>query len=236
MVGLVLAGFMGRVCASEARGVTLAWDPVQDANIAGYRIYYGGESRGYTNVVEVGNTNVATLDGLAAGVTYYLAATVFNQMGLESDLSTELTYQVPPAEVSVKLGNLTQVYDGSPKVASVSTTPAGVAVNLRYSGATNSPSAAGSYEVVATAADPNYAGSATATLIIAAADEALVIEWPATTNAVTLYQSADLANWAVVTNANNAMVILKEPGAHYFRAVCQAPSGLAGLPLSIRRP
>ena len=66
----------------------------------------------------------------------------------------------------VTLGNLTQGFDGSPKSATATTTPAGLSVGFTYNGATAAPSAIGSYSVVATINDANYSGSASGTLVI----------------------------------------------------------------------
>src|SRR5262249_17470762 len=77
------------------------------------------------------------------------------------------TLVISPAAAQVTLSNLSQTYDGSPKAASVATTPAGLNVSLTYDGSSTAPVNAGSYMVVATVNDPNYQGSATDTLAIA---------------------------------------------------------------------
>ena len=64
------------------------------------------------------------------------------------------------------LGNLTQTYDGNPKPASASTSPAGLSVSLTYNGSSTAPSSHGSYAVAATVNDANYNGSNSSTLII----------------------------------------------------------------------
>ena len=67
---------------------------------------------------------------------------------------------------TVTLGNLNPVYDGTGKSVSVTTTPPGLTVNLTYNGSASAPTNAGSYTVIGTINDPNYAGSATNTLVI----------------------------------------------------------------------
>jgi rhamnogalacturonan endolyase len=66
----------------------------------------------------------------------------------------------------VSLGNLTALYDGTPRAAAVTTTPAGLAVTLTYNGEPAAPIYPGTYTVVATINDPNYVGSASGTLEI----------------------------------------------------------------------
>ncbi len=69
-------------------------------------------------------------------------------------------------QATVTLGNLSQVYDGSAKSASATTVPPGLTVTLTYNGSVNAPTNAGSYQVIGTVVDANYAGSATNTLVI----------------------------------------------------------------------
>jgi hypothetical protein len=70
--------------------------------------------------------------------------------------------------VVLVLGNLSETYDGTAKSVSVSTTPPGLAVYVTYDGSASAPTNVGSYTVIGTINDPNYQGSATNTLIIAA--------------------------------------------------------------------
>src|SRR5712671_2494972 len=72
----------------EARtAVTLAWDPVTTSPVAGYRVYFGGISRAYTNATTMGNVTQGTVSNLAAGVTYFFSATAYTSNALESDFS-----------------------------------------------------------------------------------------------------------------------------------------------------
>ena len=67
------------------------------------------------------------------------------------------------------LSDLEHIYDGSPKSATATTTPEGLAVSITYAGAATPPSATGSYAVVAAILEANYAGATNGTLVIAAA-------------------------------------------------------------------
>ncbi len=79
---------------SIAQSVTLAWDPSTSTNIVSYAIYYGTVSRQYTVKTDVGNVTTATLRNLTPGLTYYFAATAIDSTGVESSLSTEVSYRV----------------------------------------------------------------------------------------------------------------------------------------------
>jgi hypothetical protein len=71
----------------------------------------------------------------------------------------------------VILSGLTQTYDGSEKVATVTTDPAGLSVVVTYDGASTKPVTVGDYAVVATVSDGNYKGSTSGTLTIAKGSE-----------------------------------------------------------------
>jgi hypothetical protein len=75
-----------------ATTVPLAWNVSTNANIGGYKIYFGPASRTYTNAVDVGNVTNTVIAGLAAGTTYYFAATTYDTAGVESAFSNEATY------------------------------------------------------------------------------------------------------------------------------------------------
>ena len=75
--------------------VTLAWNPSPSSNIAGYRLYLGGASANYTNIIDAGNKTSVTASNLVGGATYFFALTAYNTIGLESAFSTEISYTVP---------------------------------------------------------------------------------------------------------------------------------------------
>jgi fibronectin type 3 domain-containing protein len=85
--------------SAQAQSVTLAWDPVN--GVTGYKVYQGGASRAYSNSVDAGNSSQKTLSPLTAGKTYYFAVTAYNNSGVESDYSTEISYTVPMVSVPV---------------------------------------------------------------------------------------------------------------------------------------
>jgi len=97
MIGLLLVGLLSQ--AQAASSVTLAWDVSAEPGIAGYRLYYGTSSGNYSQVIDVGNTTVATVSNLAAGQTYYFVVTDYNTVGLESAPSNQVSFTTPPVAV-----------------------------------------------------------------------------------------------------------------------------------------
>jgi hypothetical protein len=89
---VTLLSFAALVLPVHGAIVTLTWDPNTEPDIAGYKFYYGVQSRIYTNVADVGNLITNTVSGLTEGMTYYFAVTAYNTAGVESDFSNEVNY------------------------------------------------------------------------------------------------------------------------------------------------
>lgn len=90
--------------------------------------------------------------------------TVTNDVG-----HATLTFTIAKAAATVNLGSLSATYDQTAKAATATTTPSNLTVNFTYNGSSTAPTAAGSYTVVGTISDPNYAGTSSGTLVIAKA-------------------------------------------------------------------
>lgn len=96
-------------------GVTLAWDASSDPSVVGYKIHYGSQPGIYTNSASVGGATSVAL-GLAAGTTYYFAATSHDASGTDSIYSNEISYYVPFGRRVERL--VVEIYEtvGGPKV------------------------------------------------------------------------------------------------------------------------
>jgi hypothetical protein len=77
------------------QNVELTWLPSTNANVAGYLIYSGTESRAYTKVMPVGNVTNIIVTGLAEGTTNFFAAKAFDTLTNESSFSEETSFAVP---------------------------------------------------------------------------------------------------------------------------------------------
>lgn len=92
---------------AHAAQVTLAWDRNSETNVAGYKIYYGNGSRDYDWWIDVGDVTSFTVTNLSDGLTYYFAATAYDNSSppLESTYSDEVsknmcTYSISPTSAS----------------------------------------------------------------------------------------------------------------------------------------
>ncbi|MCH8510092.1 MAG: MBG domain-containing protein [Kiritimatiellae bacterium] len=89
------------------------------------------------------------------------AVATFDLLSVEVESSS-----TGPISATITLSDLTQTVDGTPKSASVTTDPTGLAVSLTYNGSGQAPSTSGLYEVVATVTEPGYEGTATDTFTL----------------------------------------------------------------------
>jgi hypothetical protein len=88
---LFLQWAIAAVAIAATQSVTVSWDASSDPGVVGYRLFYGRESRAYTNQVDVPGP-MAVASDLSEGETYYFAALAYNIDGLESELSAETSY------------------------------------------------------------------------------------------------------------------------------------------------
>ena len=82
--------------------IRLAWDPNSEADLAGYRIYYGTSPRtgsdpkacglcGYSTMIDVGNATTYRIPGLVQRQNYYISATAYDTSGNESVFSDQIS-------------------------------------------------------------------------------------------------------------------------------------------------
>jgi hypothetical protein len=123
---------------ARAGQVTLAWDPNTESDLAGYRIHYGTASGSYTVTVAVDkSTPTCTITNLAAGQTYYFAASAYNASGASSGYSNEVSYAVTvpntaPSTPSAPAGSTSGVVNRSIAFTTTATDPEGQSLQYRF--------------------------------------------------------------------------------------------------------
>jgi fibronectin type 3 domain-containing protein len=95
---LLVIPFLLFFSTAEAAYVDLAWSPNGEADLGGYRVYYGIESGEYIRSVDVGKATSYRLDNLLDDVTYFIALTAYDRAGNESDFSEEVSAVGVPGE------------------------------------------------------------------------------------------------------------------------------------------
>jgi hypothetical protein len=89
--------------------------------------------------------------------------------------TANMSFVVKKAPATIAFSNLAQVYNGTAKQPTITTTPAGLTVTTTYDGSNTKPVNAGSYKVVATISNNNYGGKDSATFVIQKADQTILL-------------------------------------------------------------
>jgi fibronectin type 3 domain-containing protein len=99
------------VSLAEAGTVTLGWDRSTEADLAGYRIYYGDSPRAqtmYSQTVPINNKYATSWQLTLPDGVYYFALTAVDLAGNESGFSNEVVAEIseapPEAPPVVPLG------------------------------------------------------------------------------------------------------------------------------------
>ena len=90
---------------ATAGSLALAWDPVNDPRVAGYKVHYGTSSGNYTAQMDAGNVTTSTVPNLVDGATYYFAVTAYDGSLVQSGFSNEVAGTVPAAPVGAPVAN-----------------------------------------------------------------------------------------------------------------------------------
>src|SRR5262245_60634440 len=88
--------------AVSAGTIKLAWDPVGDPDLSGYKVYYGTSSGVYTNSTPTGTQTAVSITNLQDCRVYYLAVKAVDANGNESmTFSNEISGMSAPAPNTV---------------------------------------------------------------------------------------------------------------------------------------
>ncbi len=114
VVFIALFTFAGQALAQD---ISLAWDPSESQNVAGYKIYYkagdtqlpydGIEALQGPSPIVVGKVTSVTLTQFPEGQVYYFWATAYDNEGNESDYSNMVASEWIPAPISPEQGDST---------------------------------------------------------------------------------------------------------------------------------
>ncbi|MBL7951757.1 MAG: S8 family serine peptidase [Flavobacteriales bacterium] len=126
-----------------------------------------------TGQVEMRSVNLVT--GNTVGTHLIVPGTFLsNNFNVTYGLG-HITVTPAPAQFTIATNTLSTVYDGAPKAVGVTVVPAGVPYTVTYNGSTTPPVNAGTYAVAVTVNDPNYMGTASATLVVQKANPQLAL-------------------------------------------------------------
>ncbi|MCW1916827.1 MBG domain-containing protein [Luteolibacter sp. GHJ8] len=135
-----------------------------------------------TLVLPAGQTSTslgitASADGLVEGAETLNLAIPSGAAGFAAAAPSSVSISIADTEIqsaTVTLSNLSVTYDGTPKSATVTTNPAGLATTVTYNGSAQLPVNAGTYAMQATVTSPGYTGSASGSFVIVSAYRAWI--------------------------------------------------------------
>ncbi|HEY6849424.1 MAG TPA: Ig-like domain repeat protein [Terracidiphilus sp.] len=164
--------------------------PIVSMGTVTFSVFMGGTEIGSPINGTVNNGVAAasfSLPGGTAPGVYTILATYNASGGFATSSDSSQTLTITAATPTITLGSLTQTYNGSPRAASATTIPIGLAVTFTYTGigsttyptSATAPTTAGSYKVAATVSNPNYMGTASGTLVINQATPSVTWATPA---------------------------------------------------------
>jgi hypothetical protein len=94
----LFSAWLFSACAASISKVTLAWDPPTNntdgttlIDLAGYKLYWGSSSRGYTHSNDVGNVTEYTITNITS-LDRFFAVTAYSTNGNTSEFSKELRF------------------------------------------------------------------------------------------------------------------------------------------------
>jgi hypothetical protein len=106
---------------SDFGTASVSWDPVGDALVTGYTVYYGnqsvdgGQAAAYDDSLDAGDNTTALIPGFAAG-TYYFAVKSYTAAGGRSAFSGEVSLTMAGTDVSAPTIVSTNPADGATDV------------------------------------------------------------------------------------------------------------------------
>ena len=120
----------------------------------------------FRNGLPVSGANSATFSLAGATVANSGSYTLRVSNAFGSTTSEPIVLTVNPAPATVALAGLKQAYDGTPRVVTVTTSPAGLGVVVTYDGSATAPTGPGSYAVSVVITDPDHIGGTSGTLVV----------------------------------------------------------------------
>src|SRR6185437_15649790 len=170
-------GIFNPSCAVVTQQVNKATASI---TVTPYNVTFDGAPHTATGTATgVGNVDLSA-DLVLTGTTHSAAGdypndgwTFTDPSGNYNPASGSVHDVINQVQVTIVMSNLTQTYDGLPKAVSYTAVPnmGGVAViytgvSVTYPATSNPPTNAGTYSVVASTTDPNFAGTTSGTLTI----------------------------------------------------------------------
>ena len=95
-IGVIVIGIISLFPSfCPAASLLVTWVANTDSDLAGYKVYYGTQSRTYGTVADVQKANSYQISNVQNGSTYYVTVASYDNSGNESIRSTEVNAYIP---------------------------------------------------------------------------------------------------------------------------------------------
>jgi len=119
---VILSAFLTLLSGQAiAASLQVSWNANTDADLAGYKVYYGTLTGTYGPAVDVRNVTAYQIANVQSGSTYYVAVSAYDSSGNESSRSTEVRATIPAADTTPPTGTVT-INSGGASTTSASVT------------------------------------------------------------------------------------------------------------------
>jgi hypothetical protein len=102
---LILLSSLGLFSSISGADRIVSWNPNQEPDLAGYRLYWGTTSKNYTEKIDLGNRNKIRILDLIPNTVYYFALTAYDIANNESSFSDEVTTTIGNDEDIILIGD-----------------------------------------------------------------------------------------------------------------------------------
>ena len=99
---------MAWACVVFAQSVQLTWDASPSSEVAGYRAYYGTNSRSYAFTIDSGLVQTQRVTLPRRG-RWFFAVTAYDTNAVESEFSNEVQYESKPVAPFVRGANVVRI-------------------------------------------------------------------------------------------------------------------------------
>lgn len=120
-----------------------------------------------------GSTDLVLTVTPSSGGSWSATVSIENNDPAKSPYTWTISGTASKAPATLTLDHLAQTYNATPRVVTATTSPPGLSYSVTYDGQPQPPVNAGSYDIVATITDPRYKGTASGTLDVAKAAQAI---------------------------------------------------------------
>jgi len=103
----------------SAQTAKVRWQPNTEEDLAGYKVYYGLQSRNYFESINSGNVTQQIINNLLTDTLYYFAVTAYDKSGNESTYSIEVKKFIKDNTIPIPIDTIPPAFPNGVEVEQV---------------------------------------------------------------------------------------------------------------------